>query len=131
MCEREGEQRDGDRAYLGPVLLQSSWSRPWWTVTVAVVRGSSGGGGEASRGYCANLDWIGFVGGVVWHTINLVSCAAGPPTSLCSAGHRGPPTMVRLGAPDQGAGTSRGVVGLQRLAGDRSNILPLDLHFSF
>ena len=65
-------------------------------------RGSSGGGGEASRDYCANLDRIGFVGGVVTHDQPRELCSP-PPTSLCSAGHRGPPTMVRLGAPDQSA----------------------------
>ena len=46
-------------------------------------------------------------------------------------GHRGPPTMVWLGAPDQGA--SQGPVrpvGLERER-DQPNILPLDLNFTF
>ena len=104
--------------------------RPWQRVAGDGGERGSGGGGGASRDFCANLDRIGFVGGAVTHDQPRELCSR-PPTSLCSAGHRGPPTMLRLGAPDQGAGTSRGVVGLQRLAGDRSNILPLDLHFYF
>ena len=62
--------------------------------------------------------------------INFV-CRAPAPPLLYSAGHRGPPTMVWLGAPDQGA--SQGPVrpvGFERER-DQPNILPLDLNFTF
>ena len=61
--ERGNREMGVGNGYLVLALLQSSWSRPWWTVTVAVVRGSSGGGGEASRDYCANPNrWVISVG---------------------------------------------------------------------
>ena len=63
--------------------------------------------------------------------INLVKRASAPHLFLYSTGHRGPPTMVWLGAPDQGA--SQGPVrpvGFEREK-DQPNILPLDLNFTF
>ena len=62
---------------------------------------SGRGGGDASRHYCAKPRSVGCVGGVV--ATNLVLCAAGPTSFIC-AGDMGPPTIVGLDAPDQGAG---------------------------
>ena len=59
------------------------------------------GGGGASREHCVNPRSVGDVGGETGGAVNLVLRAPAP-TSLYSAGHRGPPTMRRLGAPDQG-----------------------------
>ena len=38
MREREDRETGMGNRYLVLALLQTSWSRPWWTVTVAVVR---------------------------------------------------------------------------------------------
>ena len=47
----------------------------------------------------------GDFGGETGGTVNLVPCAP-VPTFLYIAGHRGPPTIRGLGAPDQGANRS-------------------------
>ena len=63
--------------------------------------------------------------------INLVSRAPAPTSVYIARGHRGPPTMVWLGAPDQGASQAPvRPVGLERER-DQPNILPLDLNFTF
>ena len=66
--------------------------------------------GGASREHRANPRSVGDVVGR-WRTGEpRDQCATGP-HPLCSAGHRGPPTLVRLGIPDQDAvkGTDRPV----------------------
>ena len=86
--------------------------RPWWRWPAIAV---SGFGSGASRRYCQNPK---SVGGCRWgarRTVNLVLSAADP-TTLYRQRHRGPPTMVWLGAPDQGAIMgSRWVVGPTRV----------------
>ena len=63
------------------------------------------GGSGASREHCDCPRSEGDFGGESGGAVNLVPCAPAP-TSLYIAGHRGPPTIERLGAPDQGANRS-------------------------
>ena len=68
-------------------------------------RGGGGGGGEESR-RCLRppLDRLGLdVGGVVAAQVNLVPRAAWPPPLFMAQCDGGPPAIVGLGAPDQGA----------------------------
>ena len=53
---------------------------------------------------------------------NLVPCAPNPHLPFMVLCDGGPPTMERLGAPDQGADPRAQLAG-----GDQTNILPLDL----
>ena len=72
------------------------------------------GGSGASREHCDCPRSEGDIGGESGGAVNLVPCAPAP-TSLYIAGHRGPPTIRGLGAPDQGAGQgARRAVGLDR-----------------
>jgi hypothetical protein len=59
------------------------------------VRGSGGG---ASREHCANPRSVRDIGGVTDNAVNLILHAPGP-TSLYSAGHRGPPTITGCAPP--------------------------------
>ena len=61
--------------------------------------------GGASREHYANPRSEGDLGGESGGAVNLVPCAPSP-TSLYITGHRGSPTIERLGAPDQGANRS-------------------------
>ena len=70
------------------------------------------GGGGASREHWAKPRSVGISRWGVLHTMNLVIRAAGLPTSLYSAGHRGPST-ISVRCPRSGWGSRfRWVVGL-------------------
>jgi hypothetical protein len=76
------------------------------------VRGSGGG---ASREHCANPSSVGDIGWVTGGAVNIILRAPAP-TSLYSTGHKGPPTIRGLDAPDQGASQrARQAVGLDRV----------------
>ena len=104
--------------------------RPWQRV--------AGDGGEsvvaavAALPVATALTLIGgwYRWGVAAHDEPRKTCPRPPPVFIAQATGAHQP-LDWLGAPDQGAGNGGGVVGLQRAGGDRSNILPLDLHFYF
>lgn len=67
------------------------------------VRERGGGGSGASREHCANPRSVGECRWGVWRRGEPHTKCPGSHLCLYSAGHRGPPTIKRLSAPDQGA----------------------------
>ena len=58
--------------------------------------------------------------------VDIVPCAPAPTFLFMALYDEGPPTMERLGAPDQGA-DPRAQLAVGPIRGDQTNILPLDL----
>ena len=75
------------------------------------------------------LDRMG-VGGVCGRAMNLVTRAAGPPP-LYIARRQGPTNQSSVGRPRSGRERKGSIEPLDSIGGDQSNILPLDLNFTF